>query len=118
VALDVDATAPGTPGELGVLGRRDVDVRLAVVLDQLLEHHRAGRHVDAQGEGLGGEDRLDEQVQQPLPHHHVLKEGYGPLLLHDRGRVAAHRVEPVAELLGVGHRRRQRDDLHVIRAGG
>ena len=60
VALDVDAAATRTTGELGVLPRRDVGVGLAVPLAQLLQHHGAGGHVDAQGKGLGGEDDLDQ----------------------------------------------------------
>jgi hypothetical protein len=41
-------------------------VRLAVPLDQLLQHHRAGRHVDAQRERLGGEHRLDQPLDEQL----------------------------------------------------
>ena len=59
VALDVDAAPPGPAGQLGVLRRRDVDVALAVELDQLLQHDGARRHVDAEGQGLGGEDGPD-----------------------------------------------------------
>jgi hypothetical protein len=66
VALDVDAAAAGPAGELGVLPRRDVGVRLAVPLDQLLQHHRAGRHVDAERERLGGEHRLDQALDEQL----------------------------------------------------
>ena len=60
MALDVDAAAAGPPGELGVLPRRQVGVALAVELGQLLQHDRAGRHVDAQRQRLGGEHRLDQ----------------------------------------------------------
>ena len=67
VALDVDAPAPGAPGELGVLPRRDVGVGLAVVLDQLLQHDAARRHVDAQREGLGGEDDLGQARGRSTP---------------------------------------------------
>ena len=59
VTLDVDAAAAGAPGQLGVLGRRDVDVVLAVELHELLEHDGARRHVDAEGQGLRGEDGPD-----------------------------------------------------------
>ena len=67
VALDVDAPAPGPPGQLGVLPRRQLDVGLAVPLHQLLEHHGAGRHVDAEGQGLGREDHLEQpRLEQVL----------------------------------------------------
>ena len=69
MALDVDPAAPGPAGELGVLPWRDVDVGLAVPLDQLLQHDRAGRHVDAQREGLGGEDGFDEALDEQLLHN-------------------------------------------------
>src|SRR6478609_5834598 len=43
---------------------------LAVELHQLLEHDRAGRHVDAEGERLGGEDGLDAPVGEvPVAEH-------------------------------------------------
>ena len=60
VALHVDPPAPGTTGQLGELPRRQRHVLLAVELDQLLQHHRAGRHVDAQRQRLGGEHGLDQ----------------------------------------------------------
>ena len=66
VTLDVDPAPTGPTGQLGELPRRDVGVRLAVVLDQLLQHHRPGRHVDAQGQGLGGEDDLDQPADERL----------------------------------------------------
>ena len=66
VPLDVDAPAAGAPGELGVLPRGQVDVRLAVELDQPFQHHAAGRHVDAQRQRLGGEDRLDQAADEQL----------------------------------------------------
>jgi hypothetical protein len=39
----------------------------AVVLAQAVEHHGARRHVDAHGEGLGGE----EHPQQPAGEAHL-----------------------------------------------
>ena len=66
VALDVDAAPPGPAGELGVLPRRDVGVALAVPLHQPLEHDRAGRHVDAERQRLGGEHRLDQPAHEQL----------------------------------------------------
>ena len=66
MTLDVDAAAAGAAGELGVLPRRDVGVGLAVELLQLLEHDGAGRHVDAEREGLGGEHHLDQPAREEL----------------------------------------------------
>ena len=66
VALDVDAPAPGPPGELGVLAGGQLGVRLAVELDQPLEHDGAGGHVDAQREGLGGEDGPHQPADEQL----------------------------------------------------
>jgi hypothetical protein len=44
----------------------------------------------------------------------VLVQRHRTALLDDRDRVAAHLGEPFAELLGVGHRRRQRHDRHAL----
>ena len=68
MALDVDPTAPRAAGELGVFPRRDVDVCLAVVLDELLDHDGARRHVDAEREGLGREDELERSGREALFH--------------------------------------------------
>ncbi len=73
VALDVDATPAGPAGELGVLPRGDVGVRVAVPLDQLLDHHRPRGHVDPQRQRLGrehdpapprGEELLDALLER------------------------------------------------------
>ena len=56
-----------------------------------------------------------EERQDVAPHQHVLLERDRPDLRDDDVGVAAHGVEPVAELLGVRHRRRQRDESHVGR---
>ncbi|MGX1121665.1 hypothetical protein RKD37_007028 [Streptomyces ambofaciens] len=66
VALDVDAAPAGPAGELGELAGGDVGVLLAVPLDELLQHDRAGGHVDAEGEGLGGEDGLHQTADEQL----------------------------------------------------
>ena len=60
VALDVDAAPAGAAGQLGVLPRRQRHMLLAVELHQPFEHDRAGGHVDAQRQGLGGEHRPDQ----------------------------------------------------------
>ena len=60
VAQVVDPPSAGPPGELGVLARGQELVALPRELRQLFDHHRPGRHVDPQGEGLGGEDQLHQ----------------------------------------------------------
>ena len=55
VADLVDPAPPGAARELGVLARRQELVVLAGELRQLLDHDRAGGHVDAQRQGLGRE---------------------------------------------------------------
>ena len=67
VPLHVDPPAAGAAGELGVLPRRHVDVRLAVPLDQPLEDDAARGHVDAQREGLGGEHGLHQARGRSTP---------------------------------------------------
>ena len=64
------------------------------------------------------EDRVavgvDEQVVQAGVDEHVLPQRHGPVLGdHDAG-VAADGGEPLAELLGVAHRGRQRHQLDVV----
>ena len=51
-------------------------------------------------------------------HEHVLFERHGALLRHDHVGVAAHGLQPVAELLGVRDRGAERDQPHRLRAGG
>ncbi len=73
VAFDVDAAPSGSPGELGVLPRRQRNVLFAVEFHQPFQHHRAGRHVDAERQRFGGEHRLDqpcgEQLLDRVPEH-------------------------------------------------
>ena len=66
MSLGVDAAPSRTSRELGVLPRCEVGVLDAVELHELLEHHGAGRHVDAEGEGLGGEDDLEQPAGEEL----------------------------------------------------
>ena len=68
VPLDVDPPSARAAGELGVLPRGERDVGLAVPLVELLEHDRAGRHVDAEGQRLGGEDGPDQALGEQLLH--------------------------------------------------
>ncbi len=94
VALDVDAAAAGPAGQLGVLPRRDVDVRLAVELVQLLQHHAARRHVDAQGEGFGGEHGLDQPVDEQLLDDFLEGRQHAGVV---RGEAAEQPVPPAPE---------------------
>jgi hypothetical protein len=66
VALDVDAAAAGAAGQLRVLARGERHAGLAVELLQLLEHDRARRHVDAEGQRLRGEDGLHQLLLEEL----------------------------------------------------
>jgi hypothetical protein len=108
VALDVDAAAPGPPGELRVLPRGEVGVALAVVLDQPLQHDGAGGHVDAQREGLGGEHRADEPADEQLldgllerGQHAGVVRGDAPLQRLAPLPVAQHRQVGLGQLRGV-----------------
>src|SRR5690606_18448990 len=66
VPLDVDAPPTGTSRELGVLPRCDGHAGFAVEFLELLEHYRACRHVDAEGERLGREDDFQELALEEL----------------------------------------------------
>ena len=92
VPLDVDAAAAGPAGELGVLPRRQVDVRLAVELDQPLQHHAPGRHVDAQRQRLGGEDRLDQAADEQLLDDLLERRQHAGVV---GGQAALQPVEPL-----------------------
>ena len=92
VALDVDAAAAGASGQLGVLPRRQVGMRLAVELGQPLEDDRARRHVDSQRERLGREDRLDQPADEQLLDG-LLERRDEPGVV--RGEPAAQPVAPV-----------------------
>jgi hypothetical protein len=114
VALDVDAAAARPAGELGVLPRRHVGVGLAVPLGELLEHHRAGGHVDAQRERLGGEHGLDQTGGEQLLDDLLEGRKHAGVV---RGQPALQPLEPlpVAEHPQVLARqgRRPRLDVHA-----
>ena len=74
VAFDVDAAAAGASGQLGVLAGGDVYVGFAVVLGELFQDDGACGHVDAQCEGFGGEDQLDQALGEESLHD-LLEEG-------------------------------------------
>ena len=56
-----------------------------------------------------------EQVDEFGTHDHVLVERYRTLLRDDHRRLAAHRLQPVTEFLGVRHRGAERHQAHVLR---
>ena len=60
----VDASTTRPSGELGVLAGREPFVALARELGELLDHHGARRHVDANGQGLSGENHLHESLDE------------------------------------------------------
>ena len=62
----VDSAATGASGQLRVLPRGDHHMRFAVELHELLEHDGASGHVDAQRQGLRGEDDLDDSLREQL----------------------------------------------------
>ncbi len=123
VALDVDAATAGPAGELGVLPRGQVDVALAVVLDQPLQDDGAGRHVDAQRQRLGGEHGLDQAGDEQLLDG-LLERRQQPGVV--RGDAALQSVAPlpVAENGEVGLRQLRGPpvddgpDLGPLRLGG
>ncbi len=86
VADVVDAPPPGPAGELRVVARGQERVVLAGELRQLLDHHRPRRHVDADRQGLGGEDDLHQPLDEAVLHgllegrHHAGVVGRDPVL--------------------------------------
>ena len=120
VALHVDPAAAGAPGELGVLPRRHVDVRLAVPLHQPLEDDAARRHVDAQREGLGGEHGLHQAADEALLDG-LLERRHQPRVV--RGEAGEQPLPPLPEAEDVQVLLGQRagapvDDLGDLRALG
>lgn len=71
MAFDVDTAPSRTPGQLGVLARRELRVRLAVELHQALQHDGARGHIDAERQCLRGEygshEPVDEQFLDGMP---------------------------------------------------
>jgi hypothetical protein len=62
VAHLVDAPPSGPPGELGVVAGGEELVTFTGELAQLLDDDRPGRHVDAEGQRLGGEHHADQAL--------------------------------------------------------
>ncbi len=92
VPLDVEAPAAGPAGELGVLPRRDVGMGLAVPLGQLLDHDRAGGHVDAEREGLGREHHLAEAADEELLHALLERRQHARVVRRDPAGQAVEEV--------------------------
>ena len=65
VTLDIDPAPPRATGQV-VYSPGVTSAGFAVELHQLLQHHRPGRHVDAQCQRLGGEDNLDQPADEGL----------------------------------------------------
>ena len=94
MALDVDAPPPRPAGELGVLPRGQLDVRLAVELHQPFQHDGAGGHVDAQRQGLGREHGPDQPADEQLLDG-LLERRQQPGVV--RGDPALQRLAPLPE---------------------
>ena len=95
VSLDVDAAAAGPTGQLGVLPRCQRQMLFAVVLHQPLEHDRAGGHVDAQRQRLGGEHRLHQAGGEQLLDR-VAERRQHPGVV--RGQAAQQAFAPLVEI--------------------
>src|SRR5215211_8613832 len=85
MTFHIDTASAGATGQLCVLARRDISMRFAIELDQLLQHDRPGRHVDAQRQCLGREDDLDQPAYEGLldtllecGQHAGMMRGYSP----------------------------------------
>src|SRR5664279_2267710 len=60
MALNINAAAPRTPSELGVLPRSDGNAGLTVKLLEFLKDDRSRGHIDAQRQSFGREHRFDQ----------------------------------------------------------
>ena len=60
VAFNVDAAPACASGELGVFAGGDIYVGFTIVFGEFFEDDGAGGHVNAKGEGFGGEDKFNE----------------------------------------------------------
>ena len=119
----VDPPPPRSPGELRVLAGCEQLVPLARELPQVLDHHGFRRHVDAEGEGLGGEHHLDQPLlEQPL--HRLLEHRQHPRVMRGDPRGQGLPQLEVAEggelfLLDPRHLRvGELEDPVALRVGG
>ena len=100
-ALVVEPLAPGAPGDLVEVAGGEDRRLLAVELAEAREEHGADRHVDADAEGVGAADDLEQAaLGELLDEHAVLRQQAGvvdadPLLepLADVGAVGAREAE-------------------------
>ena len=109
IAHVVDAPPAGATGELGVLARCQLLVAPAAELGDLLDYHRAGGHVDPEGQRLGGEHHLYERLGEARldgfaeRRHHARMvgshAGFHALLVR---RIAENRQVLVGEGIHVG----------------
>ncbi len=105
VTLLVKAAAPGAAGQLQVLPRRQRRAPRTAVLGEAFDHHRTCGHVDAEREGLGGEDDLQQAGLEALLH------GF-PEGRHQTGMVGRHTAFEALEPLVVA------EDPQVLVAEG
>ena len=96
VADLVYAPSPGPAGQLGVLARCELLVPVSPELGHLLDHHRARRHVDAEGEGLGGEDDLYEGLGEARLNR-LAKRRHHAGVVRRQARFEPGHIERVAE---------------------
>ena len=74
-AAVVEALAPGAPGDLVEVARGEDGRLLAVELAEPREEHRADGHVDADAEGVGAADDLEQAaLGELLDQHAVLRQ--------------------------------------------
>lgn len=69
VTCRVKAASAGPPSHLNIFGRQQGAKLLAVMLPNAVEDDSAGGHVDAHGEGLCGEQKLDPAVGEAALHY-------------------------------------------------
>ena len=97
----VDAAPAGATGELRVLAGRQGLVVVAGELRELLDHHAARRHVDADGERLGGEHDLHEPLDEAGLDDLLERRHHPGVVWRDAGLELGHELL-VAEHLEVG----------------
>ena len=107
--------APGPAAALRPRGARRSDVRPRRQSSRAIRISSGFTASDCARAGVRSAGAVGEQVVHPPADQHVLVERHRPALLDDGRGLAAHRLQPLAELLGVGHRRRQRHQRHRLR---
>ena len=115
MALLVEPPAPGAAGQLEVLPRREGGAPGPAVLGEALDHHRPGRHVDAERQRLGGEDDLQEPGGEALLHR-LPEDGHQSGMVRGDARVRAPRA--TRRTRGRAGRRRRAARRGARRPGG